>query len=77
MMGVGGWGKEGGRNDDEDDDDDSGGAAVPTRREALNTHGKCIFVHLTQAELSPMITHLVRAVSHRIQFFIMINNMMI
>jgi hypothetical protein len=55
MMGVGGWGRSG-RNDDDDDDD--GAAAVPTRREALNTHGKCIFAHLIQEELSPMITHL-------------------
>jgi len=54
---VGGWGR-GGRNDDDDDDDNDGGAAVPTRREALNTHGKCIFAHLIQEELSPMITHL-------------------
>ena len=57
MMGVGGWGR-GGRNDDDDDDDNEGGAAVPTLREALNTHGKCIFAHLIQEELSPMITHL-------------------
>ena len=60
MMGVGGWGR-GGRNDDDEDDDNDGGAAVPTRREALNTHGKCIFAHLTHNELSPTTTHLARA----------------
>ena len=49
-MGVGGWGR-GGRNDDDEDDDNDGGAAVPTRREALNTHEKCIFAHLIQEEL--------------------------